>query len=103
MPTIFDPPSIPVDPDTPKFRSASVAFVAACLAADIFPYLGAEKASNGTVEFILKDEHRIAAEYQRRYNAGVFPRVNPKLHMEARGFLMNEVNRVQEGVRRGQR
>ena len=86
------------DDSTPRFRTNSVAFVAALLAADQLEYVGAERSANGReVEFILEDPNKIATELQRRYNAGIFPSVNPKLHMEARGFLMNEVNRVREG------
>ena len=97
--SIFEP-SAPPDPDTYQFRCTNVAFVAACLCADLFEYRSVERGNGSDVVFILDDPHKLAAEYLRRYAAGIFPAVNPKLYNDARTFLMNEVNRLR-AVKRG--
>jgi hypothetical protein len=92
-------------PDVPLFRTRSSAFVAACLAANQLTYRGAELCPTGNhVEFLLEDPQGIGPDLLARYNAGVFPFVNPKLLMDVRGHLIAQVNRLQgKGVAGGNR
>jgi hypothetical protein len=98
--SIFEPSTLPPDPDTYQFRCTNVAFVAACLCANLFDYHSVERGAGSDVVFILNDPRKLAAEYLRRFASGIFPAVNPKLYNDARAFLMNEVSRIR-AVKRG--
>ena len=76
--SIFEPSSLPPDPDAYQFRCTNVAFVAACLCADLFDYRGIERGNGSDVIFILDDPHRLASEYLRQVCRWNLPSREPK-------------------------
>jgi hypothetical protein len=91
-PTLAPPP-----PETEHpFRTLSTAFAAALVAADQLRYLRSElNDSNCEVVFVFDDPLAQGDQLHRRFDAGMFPRVEPKLLFSARGFLMDEMARLQ--------
>jgi hypothetical protein len=82
-------------PETEKpFRTQSTSFAAALVAADLLRYLRTEPHSTGVV-FCFDDPHTQGDDLKRRFDAGMFPRVDPKMLFSARGFLMDEMARLQ--------
>lgn len=76
------------------FRSANTWFVAALLTANLMRYVGAEPSGSGTTFLLLNDTGFPGEELQRRFCQGIFERVSPKQYVEARDFLMREIERV---------
>lgn len=76
------------------FRTQSTAFAAALVAADLLRYLRTEPHSTGAL-FCFDDPQTQGDELKRRFDAGMFPRVDPKVLFSARGFLMDEMARLQ--------
>ena len=71
-------------------RCTNVAFVAACLTADLFQYRNVERGNGSDVVFILDDPHKLAAEYLRRYCRWSLSSRKPEARDNTRGhFLMN--------------
>jgi len=86
----FNPP----DPELKLQRNLNLNYSAAMLCADLASYIGVEPIGSGKdVVFILTDPGENGEERLSQFNAGIFPRVNPKLFMEARSFLQKEVAR----------
>ena len=93
-----EPSSSNPPPLTAEFETISPALAAALIAADQLSYLRSELHRNGKdVIFVFDDPLHVGEEVQRRYNAGVFPRVHTKMLSEARGFLADECHRVKGG------
>lgn len=92
-PSPFAPSPNPPDSLTSLFRTVNLNFVAAALAADLFRYVGAEP-FGVNANFVLADPGDQGAELLRQWNAGIFPKVHPRVFMEARSFLQQEVQRV---------
>jgi hypothetical protein len=89
------PSASPPLPETDNaFRTQSTSFAAALVAADLLSYLHAELNTTGVV-FCFKDPHSEGDDLKRRFDAGMFPRVEPKVLFSARGFLMDEMARLQ--------
>ena len=89
------PSSPPPLPETANpFRTQSTSLAAAIVAADLLRYLQAEPHSTGVV-FVFADPHAQGNDLKRRFEAGMFPRVEPKVLFSARGFLMDEMARLQ--------
>jgi hypothetical protein len=77
------------------FRTLSTTFAAALLASGLLPYARAELNDSGNeVLFIFEDPLSNGDELKRRFDAGLFPRVDPKALFVARGFLMDEMSRL---------
>ena len=89
---------VPPEPTESPFRTLSTAFAAALVASDSLRYLRAERNDVGC-EFVFDDPHGQGDVLHRRFDAGMFPRVEPKLLFSARGFLMEEMSRLQGGRR----
>lgn len=87
-------------PPTPNdfFETISSSFAAALIAADQLSYFGCRFHRNGKdAVFVFRDPLHVGDELQRRYAAGVFPLVHPKILAEARGYLAEEAKKVREG------
>ena len=89
-----NPPSLPPPLTENPFRTQSTSFAAAIIAADLLRYLRAEPHTTGAV-FCFNDPNSQGDDFKRRFDAGMFPRVDPKLLFSARGFLMDEMARLQ--------
>ena len=76
------------------FRTQSTSLAAAIVAADLLKYSRSELGITGVV-FCFLDPHSTGDELQRRFEAGMFPRVEPKVLFSARGFLVDEMARLQ--------
>lgn len=89
------PSSSPPLPETDNpFRTQSTSLAAALVAADLLRYLRAEPHPTGVV-FLFDDPHAQGDDLKRRFEAGMFPRVEPKVLFSARGFLVEEMARLQ--------
>jgi hypothetical protein len=82
--------------DEKPFRTQSTSFAAALVAADCLRYMRAESHSTGVV-FCFDDPLNQGDELKRRFDAGMFPRVEPKILFSARGFLVQEMARLRGG------
>jgi hypothetical protein len=97
--TIFSPTHLP-DPESSLFKTASINFAAAVIAADILEYVRTEVKPNGVDGwFVLEDPNKLAGKLQDQFNRGVFRNVNPKLLFDCRSFLADEANKAR-GVTR---
>jgi hypothetical protein len=76
------------------FRTQSTAFAAALVAADLLRYLRTEPHSTGAL-FCFDDPQTQGDELKRRFDGGLFPRVDPKVLFSARSFLVSEMARLQ--------
>lgn len=85
-----------VPPLTTLFRTLSTSYAACLIATDSLRYVSAERTPTG-IAFAFEDPHSQGAELQRRFNAGMFPRVEPKALFSARGFLVAEMARLNSG------
>ena len=86
--------SIPVV-ETPTYKSNNTAFVASMLAADLASYVGCEvDPATKRVYFIISDLGNQCSEWERQFAKNVFPRVHPRVLLEARSYLQSEVLRV---------
>jgi hypothetical protein len=80
------------------FATISPALAAALIAADQLAYSHCKLHHNGkNAVFVFKDPLHVGEELQRRYTSGVFPLVHAKMLAEARGYLVDESNRVKGG------
>jgi hypothetical protein len=87
--------SPPSPAQQPLFRTQSTAFAASIVAADLLRYVRTERAGpRGAAVFVFEDPRGEGDELSRRFNAGMFPRVEPKMLFSARGFLTEEMARV---------
>lgn len=87
--------SPPTTTQQPLFRTQSTAFAASLVAADLLRYVRTERNGPGRAAvFVFEDPHNEGDEFSRRFNAGMFPRVEPKMLFSARGFLTEEMGRV---------
>jgi hypothetical protein len=78
------------------FRTMSTSFAAAIVASNQLEFLRAELAANGReVVFVFEDPLAQGDDLHRRFDAGMFSRVEPKVLFSARGFLMDEMARLQ--------
>jgi hypothetical protein len=88
--------SSPLFPDI--FETISPALAAALIAANQLAYSHCKLHANGRdTVFIFGDALHNGEELQRRYAAGAFPLVHPKMLAEARGYLADENVRVKGG------
>jgi hypothetical protein len=94
-PSIFARSSIS-DPPVAPYVTSSLNLAAAILAEDILIYVETVAKGHGC-EFVFDDPHGIGPELQRKFKAGLFPKVNPMVFCEARSFLIAS----QKGMRRG--
>lgn len=87
-------PSVSPPPETENhFRTQSTSLAASIVAADLLNYSHAEPHSTGVV-FCFRDPDSKGDDLKRRFEAGMFPRVEPKVLFSARGFLVEEMNRL---------
>jgi len=94
-PESFPSASPPPETEHP-FLTQSTTFAAALVAGNLLAYLRAErKANSNDVVFFFEDPLAQGDELHRRFDAGMFPRVDPKLLFGARAFLVEEMNRLQ--------
>jgi hypothetical protein len=87
--------SPPLPETESPFRTLSTSFAAALVASDQLQYLRAELANEREVVFVFDDPHAHGDDLHRRFEAGMFPRVEPKVLFSARGFLVDEMARLQ--------
>lgn len=88
----FSPPQQP-DPLTPLYRTNDIGFAASAIASGLCTYIRTERdPSKPNVLFVLQDDFEQGTEYERRYKGGAFVRVQPRVLLEARSFLMREMN-----------
>lgn len=100
MPGCSFPAAIPSDTKNP-FRTQSTSFAAALVASDQLRYSHTELHANGRdVVFVFDDPYAQGEVLHRRFNAGMFSRVEPKLLFSARGFLTDEMARLSGRGRR---
>lgn len=92
-PSIFTPPEHPAE--LPSYKSTNIGFIAAVLSADIETYVGAT-IENGRIFFRVTD-HGNCLELERQFEHSIFPKVNPRVLLEARAFLHTEVARLRGG------
>ena len=86
----FGPPE-PLNP----YRTQSTALAASLVAAGQLEYVRAERrADGGAVLFVFDDPFNQGDILRRRFEAGMFPRVEPKMLFSARQFLVDEMARV---------
>ena len=94
------PPHASPPDTTATYRTQSTSLSAALIAAGQLVYLRAELSEKSRdAVFVFDDPLAQGDELQRRFNAGLFPRVEPKALFSARGFLMDEMARIQGGGR----
>lgn len=99
MQSTSESPGNNTTPLTEEFVTISPALAAAIIVAGQLAYSHARlHANRKDVLFVFEDPLHIGEELQRRYQAGIFPLVHAKMLAEARGFLVDENNRV-KGVR----
>jgi hypothetical protein len=84
----------PVEPLNP-YKTQSTALAASLVAAAQLEYVRAERRADGmAVLFVFDDPFNQGDILRRRFDAGMFPRVEPKLLFSARQFLVDEMSRV---------
>jgi hypothetical protein len=94
FPSVSPPPSS----DKLPFRTQSTSLASALVASDLLQYAHAELNETGSaVAFCFDDPNAEGDELKRRFDAGMFPRVDPKNLFSARGYLMEQMARVREG------
>jgi hypothetical protein len=90
------PPSTAPPATENPFRTQSTSFAAALVASDQLRYSRAELHENGReVVFVFEDPFAQGDDLHRRFDAGMFPRVEPRVLFSARGFLTAEMARLQ--------
>jgi hypothetical protein len=89
--SIFDPKSH-TSTEQP-FEVSNLNQAAAFLASNILRYVETRPGSDKPT-FIFDDPYGIGSDLRERYVRGVFPPINPKLHMDARAYLVEQMNRV---------
>jgi hypothetical protein len=96
-PSIFESDYSPTDVvNLPTYRTQNIGFVAAALASDIMGYVRVEAVNQSQVVFTLTDRGERGSELERQFRHGVFPKVNPKLFLDARAFLQDEIVRMRK-------
>jgi hypothetical protein len=85
--SIFDPKSHPSEEH--PFATSNLNFAAALLASNILDYVETRPGS-----FLFDDPRGIGPDFLVRYTRGVFPPINPKLHMDARAYLVEMQNKA---------
>lgn len=92
------PPSSTPTTSSDYFKTTSPAFAAALIAASALAYLHCDLHTNSRdAVFVFEDPNHEGEELQRRYSAGTFPRVHAHMLAKARGYLMDEKTRMQQG------
>jgi hypothetical protein len=95
VPSPFAPSPYPPDPEMKLCRASHLNFAAASITADLMSYVGAEPSGNGRdAIFTLTDPGDQYEDLLRRWNAGVFPKINPRIFLEVRNYLLQESQRV---------
>jgi len=93
--------SPPETTDT-SYKTKSTSFASALIAASMLEYRDAERDERGDVEFVFRDPKAEGIRLKTRFDAGLFPKVDAKALFSARGFLVDEMARLQGRGRRGQ-
>jgi hypothetical protein len=97
-----DPPDTDSSSSEKVFETNNAVFAAALVAADQLSYLRARLHENGRdAVFTFEDDTGQGPELLRRYNTGVFPKVNPRFFHEVKGFFSSEHNRLRAELTRG--
>jgi hypothetical protein len=97
QPAPFTPTCSPTPlSEADSFETISLAIAAAFIAADQLSYSHCklQKPNSNYAVFIFRDPLHVGLELQRRYTAGLFPSVNPKILADARGYLTEQCNRM---------
>ena len=84
--------------DQPLYASSNTAFCAYVLAAGLLRYARAALSPDGRqVEFAFADPRGDGPELLRNWNAGIVQLVNPRVLLESRNKLVDEVKRLKNG------
>jgi hypothetical protein len=100
VPNVRTPTASPPTTEN-TFRTPSTSFAAALVAANALEYSHPEMGATGVV-FVFHDPATQGDLLRRRFDAGMFPRVDARVLFSARGFLIDEMARLSgKGKHRG--
>jgi hypothetical protein len=91
----FSPSNDTPDSQTPIHATQDINFAAAACALDLLSYAGTKLSDGGRYALLLlEDDANRGEELHRQFRAGLLPRLNIKLFLEARSFFQMEIARA---------
>lgn len=90
-------------PENPVYTCGSTQFASYLRATKSLVYLNAELQSGKKVVFLFSDPELVGSELRRNWDIGIVSSVNPKIFLEVRDRLLDEVKKLLREEAKGNR